>query len=434
MLGVAVLMAAASMPGQTVLMALFNSSIRESLELTVTQVSLAYTIGTIVASLPLPVVGRVADRLGLRLTITGVSLGAIASLLLLREATGILSLGVCFFLVRLLGQGSMGMLAGHTIAMWFERRLGTAHSVLAIGGFAAASAITPMPTGWMIEHHGWRFAVLVCAVAVALLTLPPLLFLFRNKPEDIGQHLAGDPVEHATHDVLHGGTPPPGDPAFTVRQAAATRSFWILAANMMMTGLVGTALLFHMQLMLAQAGLPGKERQAASAILPWPISFGVAMLVVGWLVDRLDPAKILPVSLVLQASAIVTCLAAARGMAGETLTIPLMMVGMGVYGMSQATVMGVANPTIARYYGRTHHGAIRGFVSTAIVMGTGAGPYIFALGYDLGGKDFTGVMLLFACLAVPLGVAAALLRRPAPPAERDLTPEPDEPDPPGAAL
>ena len=43
-------------------------------------------------------------------------------------------------------------------------------------------------------------------------------------------------------------------------------------------------------------------------------------------------------------------------------------------------------------------------------------------------------LMLFAVLAAPLGIAAALLRTPEPPAVRDLTPDPDEPDPPGAAL
>jgi OFA family oxalate/formate antiporter-like MFS transporter len=113
---------------------------------------------------------------------------------------------------------------------------------------------------------------------------------------------------------------------------------------------------------------------------------------------------------------------------------------MGVYGISQATIAGVANPTIARFYGRTHHGAIRGFITTAIVMGTGGGPWLFAFGYTAAGEDFGPAMLVFACLAVPLGLAAAWVRKPPPPAERDLTPDAldrlvtDEPDPPGAAL
>ena len=440
MLGVAILMAAATMPGQTVLIGLFKESIRESLGLSLTQVSGAYTIGTIIASLPLPLVGKIADRFGLRKTIAVVALGFIGSLLLLREATGIVTLGGGFFLVRFLGQGSLGMLCGHTIAMWFERRLGFAHSMLAVAGFAAASAISPRPVANLIENNGWHNTLIVCAIAVAVLTLPALVFVFRNRPEDIGEHLDGDPVEHPTHDVLHGGSPPPGDTAFTVGKAVRTSAFWILAINMLMSGLVGTALLFHMQTMLQQAGLEGTERQAAVAIQPWPIAFGGAMLVVGWLADRFHPAKILPVALVLQASAILICLAATRGMVGEDVVILSMAVGMGVYGMSQATVVGVANPAIARYFGRTHHGAIRGFVSTAVVMGTGGGPWLFAFGYDAAGKDFTPVMLVFACLAVPLGIGAALVRKPTPPAERDLESSPldelitDEPDPPGASL
>lgn len=440
MLGVAVVMAVATMPGQTVLMGLLKTPIRESLGLTLEQVSGAYTVGTILASLPLPLVGRVADRLGLRVTILGVVLGFVASLLLLREASGVVMLGFCFLLVRFLGQGSLGMLAGHTIAMWFERRLGTAHSVLAVGGFAAASAITPIPTAALIESQGWQATLVVWAIIVAAITLPLVIFVFRNKPEDIGQHLDGDPAEHATHDVLHGGTPPPGDPAFTAKQASATPAFWILAINMLNSGLVGTALLFHMQTLLQQAGIEGTEKQAALAFQPWPIGFGLSMLAVGWLADRFHPARILPVALVFQAGAVLICAFATSGRAGEELTLIVMAAGMAIYGISQATVVGVANPTIARYFGRTHHGSIRGFVSTAVVMGTGAGPWLFAFGYKSSGDDFIPVMIVFACLAVPLGIGAALLRKPTPPAERQAAKDrldelmTDEPDPPGASL
>ena len=88
---------------------------------------------------------------------------------------------------------------------------------------------------------------------------------------------------------------------------------------------------------------------------------------------------------------------------------------------------------IARYFGRTHHGAIRGTIITATVMGTGGGPYAVALGFDLAGGDFAPVYLICAVLTIPLGIGAALLRRPEPPLVRDLTPGPDEVDPAGPA-
>jgi sugar phosphate permease len=431
MLGIAIAVAISTMPGQTVLVSLWKESVRASLELSLTSVSAAYSIATIIAALPLSFVGRMADRFGLRITIVVVALGFALSLVLLREATGIITLGVGFFFVRFLGQGSLSMLSGHTVAMWFERRLGTVHSLLSVLGFAAGSALLPQPTAWLLTTYGWQTTLLVFAGMVVLLVVPASIFLFRNRPEDIGQHLDGDPVEPRSHDVLHGGTPPPGDPAFTALQAMGTGAYWILLLNMVASGFIGTALIFHMPAMLTQAGLEGNEQQAALAIQPWPIAFGMATLLVGWLVDRLHPARILPASLILMALSILLCVAATRGMVANRLIVPFMALGMCVYGASQAIVMCVGNPTIARYFGRTHHGAIRGTVSTAMVMGTGAGAYVVALGYDLAGRDFTIVYLICAALTLPLGIAAAMLRRPTPPADRDLTPDHDIVDPPG---
>lgn len=433
MLVMAIAMALATMPGQTVLVSLWKEPLRESLGLSLTSVSAAYSIGTIIAALPLPWVGRFADRFGLRRTVGLVALAFALSLILLREATGIITLGVGFFLVRFLGQGSLGMLSGHTVAMWFERRLGSAHAMLTVFGYAAGGVILPLPTAWLIATWGWETALLALAGMVAALVLPGVLLIFRNKPEDIGQRLDGDPAEHARHDVLHGGAPPRDDPAFTARQAMRTSAYWILMANMVATGFVGTALIFHMPAMLQQAGLAGSPQQAALAIQPWPFAFGATILAVGWLVDRLHPSRILPPSLLLMAISIAICLGATRGLVESSLIIPMMGVGMAFYGASQAVITAVANPTIARYYGRTHHGSIRGFFATATVMGTGAGPYAIALGRDLAGEDFTAAYLVCIALTLPLGIGAAMLRRPTPPRVRDLTPEPDMVDPPGPA-
>lgn len=431
MLGLAIAMAFATMPGQTVLVSLWKEPARAALGLSLTQVSAAYAAGTIIAALPLSLVGRAADRFGLRVTIGVVAIGFIAALVLVREATGIVTLGIGFLFVRFLGQGSLGMLSGHTIAMWFERRLGTAHALLTVGGFAAGSALLPAPTAWLLDRYGWERALLVLAAMVAVLVLPGVLLLFRNRPEDVGQHLDGAAREHTRHDVIHGGAPPRDDPAFTAGQAARTGAYWILLGNMVSTGFIGTALLFHMPAMLQQAGLEGSAPQAALAIQPWPIAFGASTLAVGWLVDRLHPARILPPALVLMAASIMLCAIAARGTLADGAIIPVMAAGMALYGASQAVITCVGNPTVARYFGRTHHGSIRGTISTAVVMGTGAGPFLVALGRDLAGGDFTWAYGACALLTVPLCIGAIRLRRPEPPPRRDLHVEPDAPDPAG---
>lgn len=430
MLGVAIAMAVATMPAQTVVVSLFNDSFRTAAGLDVEQLSRAYTIGTILAAFPLPWVGRMADRHGLRKVTAAVVVALAASLLLVTRAHSLLQLAGCFFLIRFLGQGSLGMLAGHTIAMWFERKLGRTHSILAIGGFAGGSALMPRPTAWLIERFGWQTAMAVLAGLVLALVVPALLFLFKNKPEDIGQHLDGDAGEHPTHDTVHGGRAPHNDPAFTRRRAMGTRAFWIIVAIMCANGLIGTALLFHMQEMLRGAGLEGTEAQTAIAIQPWPICFGLGMLALGWLVDRYKPRHLMPIGPALMLVACVVCLSAVAGWVDQERVILTMSVGMAIFGFSMAVSVAVGNPAIARYFGRTHHGAIRGVISLATVAATGVGPWMAGQAYETAGKDYTPILLVFAISGVPLAIASLFLRPPKPPAERDLShPDPDGPDP-----
>ena len=102
--------------------------------------------------------------------------------------------------------------------------------------------------------------------------------------------------------------------------------------------------------------------------------------------------------------------------------------------MSVHLVVASGNPAVARYFGRTHHGAILGTLSTIMVAGTGAGPLMAGAAYDLSGQSFTPILIVFALASVPLAISALFHAPPTPPAHPDVTPDPDEPDPPGVAL
>ena len=430
MLGVAIAMAIATMPTQTIVVSLFNDSLRTALSIDVEELSRAYTIGTIAAAFPLPWVGRMADRYGLRVVTGIVCVACAGSVAMLTQVSALWQLMVAFFLMRFLGQGSLGMLAGHTIAMWFERKLGTTHAVLAIAGFAGGSALMPAPTAWLIQEYGYVTALLVLAGFVVALVLPLVVLVFRNTPEDIGQHLDGDARDDATHDVMHGGAPPPDDPAFTRGQAMGTRAYWILISIVSANGMIGTALLFHMQEMLRSAGLEGTETQTAVAIQPWPIAFGVSMLGLGWLVDRIPPRRLMPMAPTLMFASCVLCYGGVSGWVGEDAVVPIMASGMGVFGVAMGVGVAVGNPAVARYFGRTHHGAIRGTLTAASVAATGAGPWVAGKAYELADRSFSEILAGFALVALPLVVASCFLRPPTPPKDRDLSdPDPDEPDP-----
>lgn len=410
MLAVAIAMAVATMPTQTVVISLFNESFRTALDTDLARLSLAYTVGTILAALPLPWIGRLADRYGVRVVTGGVALACAASLVFLSQAGNLVVLGLGFFLIRFLGQGALGLLAGHTIAMWFERRLGFTHSLLAIVGFAGGSALMPGPVAHLIGAHGWQNTLVYLAGFVLLLTIPAVLLVFRNKPEDIGQHLDGDPYEHEHPENPR--PPPPSDPAFTLSEARRTRAFWILVPSMCANGLIGTALLFHMQAILADAGVDATEKQTALVNQSWAIAFGLALIVTGWLADRVLPRRLMPFGPFLMLVACGVILTGPAGWVSEEWVIPVMRAGMACYGVAMAVTVAVSNPTIARYYGRTHHGAIRGSIQMASVAATGIGPFLAGGIYELSGQSFTPVLALFAGAGVPLALASLFLRPP----------------------
>ncbi|MCA9303451.1 MAG: MFS transporter [Phycisphaerales bacterium] len=428
MLGVAVLLALATMPSQTVIVSLFNASYREKLGLSVADLSLAYTIGTLVAAVPLSWVGRAADRFGIRVVAGTIVVAYTLALMFLTIASHAILLGFGFFLIRFLGQGSLGMLSGHTIAMWFERRLGVAHSVLTVGGFAAGSAILPKPVAWMITNYGATKSLMLLALGVFVCTMPAIVFLFRNKPEDIGQFLDGDDHEHATHDVMHGGRPPANDPAFTAAQARATLPFWILLTVGCTSGCIGTALLFHMQTMIERGGAAGTEDQAASANQAWAMAFGIGLLCVGWMADKFRPRFLLPIAPAFMLAGSLVCWRGATGRVDAEEVVGTMTLGMVLFGIGMAFSVAVSGPAVARYFGRTHHGSIRGFMTTFGVAATGIAPFLAGFWYERAGEDFGPVLIGFAVWCVPLFFATMLLNKPTPPTERDLEPEPDRID------
>ncbi|MDP6721914.1 MAG: MFS transporter, partial [Pirellulaceae bacterium] len=64
MLAIAMMAAMATSPGQTYGVAVFNPSLRETLQLSESQLSFAYLLGTLLACLPQTIFGSLMDRYG----------------------------------------------------------------------------------------------------------------------------------------------------------------------------------------------------------------------------------------------------------------------------------------------------------------------------------------------------------------------------------
>jgi len=187
-----------------------------------------------------------------------------------------------------LGTGSMATVLAATIAgRWFATRRGLVTGVLTAASATGQLVFLPLLAG-LVTSRGWRAASVAVAVA-ALVAIPVVLVLMRDRPEDVGLRAYG-----ATQD-----TPPApvaGNPVATafagLRIAAQSKRFWLLAGSFFVcgastNGLIGT----HFIPAAMDHGMT--ELGAASLLATIGVFDIIGTTASGWLTDRVDPRMLL---------------------------------------------------------------------------------------------------------------------------------------------
>ena len=437
MLAITTLTTMATSPGQSFVVGTFSDAIREDLGISLSEFSAAYMIATFCASLPLTLVGRLSDKRGTRFVMTHVTIafglacigiGPAASLTTsispdnaLRPWMILIVLSIGFFFLRFLGQGALGLVSSHALAMWYERKLGFAEAIRHLG---MPLAVALLPTGVLalIAATSWSTAYAVLGLSVWVIVLPLLLLAYVNTPEDINQNLDGDPHPHPHRNQddqidieldapsvgdagLPAGAEATSGPQFTLRQALRTHAYWIVTASMVLSAAVGTSFVFHTQPMVADLGL--SKTSAAAAVGTFGVVSFIVTVPFGFLIDKVRPR------LLLAAAGLLLGLASILFAFASSTPSPLFMLHASYFtlGLSQSLLFLLASPIFARFYGRTHHGAIRGSLTTFMVIGTSAGPFVFAFWREFSG-NFNQVYLASGIAAIILAVWASRLQPP----------------------
>lgn len=386
MLPAVMLVTICTSPGQTYGVSVFNPYIQQSLGLSSAELSGAYMIGTVLASLPLFWVGALMDRYGPRRVLVGVVVLFGLTCMGMRYVSGLGSLFLVFFFLRFLGQGSMSMLARNALAMWFERRLGFVSGVSNIG-MAVAVGTVPALGFALVEAHGWRGAYEVFGIGIWLLLIPLVVLVFRDRPEDMGQELDGGLTierKEASERVGY---------SFTMEQVLRTRSYWIAVVCMASWSMSGTGAQFHIVSIFAERGL-GAGPVAAMFSL-YAFIMACVRLGGGMLADRVALNGLMAASVFCQGMG----LAALNVVPASVL--PYFYAA--VFALGSGLLMAVSETIWVRYYGRAHLGKIRGSVSTIGVAASGVGPFLMGVGHDVFGS-FSPVLWACSILCVPLSV------------------------------
>jgi len=156
----------------------------------------------------------------------------------------------------------------------------------------------------------------------------------------------------------------------------------------------GTGLLFHHFSILEEVGV-GRDL-AAQFFIPLGVVTAVFNVGTGWLVDRYPPRLLLGMQLAL--------FGAMTGLLPAVDTAVEVWAYGSVFGVAQGMQQALLGSAYAYYFGRAHHGTIRGLANTVFIGGTAIGPAVLALGPDL----MSGFApILWIITPIPLVLAAA---------------------------
>lgn len=403
MVGIAAAAQYMSAPGQSYSVAALKDPMRETLNVSETNFSLAYGFATLISAAMVPLFGRLLDRLGARVMLPLIAAGLGVACLQMSRTESLADLYFGFSFVRTLGQGALFLVSIWIVGEWFERKRGIATAIAGMGGGLSVMTI-PLINNQLIEWYGWETTWIILAAAVSGSLVLPGLLLLRDRPEDLGLHpdgLADDEELTTSEDEeaeANAATAGPSitsmEDSWTVHDAIRDVTFWKLLAVPATSGLVGTGLVFHQVALFAQHGLSAGQ---ALGLLAFQATFATLMsFPAGYATDRIPSRYLLAAAMAMLAAA--TVLVTVLPWTWMALVYALLMGLHGSILRSTATVVWI------NYYGRAHQGAVRGVAWAVMILGAAIGPLPLAFSIDLL-NSYTPALAGFLILPLMAGVA-----------------------------
>lgn len=202
--------------------------IQDNFGWSLTAITLAYFLKSIVQAFLAPLAGILADRYGARRFLLAGACCHVAGLLLLSTVTEVWQLYLYFSVVLGIAQAMFQVNIPTTVAAWFRKKLGVAVGIQQSLGGMGASIMAPV-LALLLGNTEWKPAFwLIAGVGGAIIF--GLLYFFRDDPQSKGARPYGADASDAP-------APPPSSPAAAkirtqvfMRHVRRTRAFWNLMA------------------------------------------------------------------------------------------------------------------------------------------------------------------------------------------------------------
>lgn len=387
-------------PGQTYSNSIFVDEYIQTFGWSRSEVSGLYSVATLIAGFVMMLVGRFIDRFGQKTMM--VTVGTLLALACFFNSivSTMWMFVIGFFLIRLLGQGSMTLIPNTLVAQWFIEKRGRAVSFVSLGSFASAM-LFPIINTWLIQTWDWQLAWRFWGVMLLVIFVPFALFGVKNRPEDIG--LEPDGRQNDDKDEGKNGFKVNRirEINWRLTEAVKTRAFWMILICIAIPALVNTGITFHIISIFTFHDLsPG----IAATVLSLMAMVGIPMsLLSGFITEKMKTNYLFVIVFILELIILLLLMILANTFVAITVGV--------IWGIANGFGRIATNVIWPDYFGRKYIGSINGVGATMMVAASAFGPLPFGVGYDFF-ESYTPVLLISLIFPFIGGLAALLAAKP----------------------
>jgi MFS family permease len=345
---------------------------------------------TTVAALLLfgPVAGRLADRYGPRPVALWSTLGlGLGGLSLALINSNIWTYYAAFTLMSVIGIGTMPVVYGKIVSLWFDRHRGLALGI-ALCTTGLSGMFLPIYTQTLINHFGWRWAFVGVALLPLLVALPILAVLLPKDSLAIRTARA----QTITTALLEG---------FSVPAALRNYRYWLITFAALTGGLGLGGVVFNMIPLLVDGGLT--PTAAAKLFGLYGLTVIIGRLISGWLLDRFWAPAV-------GAGFMTLPMICAAILAMGLQSAPVLALAICLLGLSGGAEFDLVAYLTSRYFGRRNFGALYAGNYAAFGLGSGVAPALYAVVHDRTGS-YVSVLIATAILFAVAGSLMLALGR-----------------------
>jgi sugar phosphate permease len=342
-----------------------------------------------VMALASPAIGWAAVRFGPRAVLVGATSLLGGSFLALGRLEELWQLYALLAIEALAVTGLGDITVGQLISRWFDRHRGLALGLVYTGS-NLGGALVVRAVGLISGPEGWREVFGVLGGLSLCVLLPVAYFVVREPPSAVFRQSAPgrirDDAPESEGRIGEGGVGETEPDGLTLKEALATRSFWILAVALAVFFFYFVALLDHLVLFLTEQGWSAGSARShlSNAILLGMFS----KIAFGFIADRVTPLTATLLDFALLSVSSLLLLAPPSG-----LTIGAFVV---VFGFSTAARDVVYPIIISHCFGVRSMAQIYGGLMLALPAGAFGVWFAAALSDRFGG--YGGAFLTFAVL------------------------------------